>query len=340
LTAGIWARRRLPKATTVFDAYWRFAAERQRIFRRRLLGVDWTTNDPVLTRFRFTNAYRASDRTTQFLIERVIYDADRSWKDTFVRVILFKLFNRIETWQLLDGTGSRVCEATLDVARLQRTLDHAVAIGERIYSAAYIIPPASSFGAVRKHTNHLRLLKRMLRDSVDARVGAARSLRECYEILISQPSIGRFLGYQFAIDLNYSPHLNFSEDDFVMPGPGALDGLSKCFSDLGDFAPEDVIRWTADTQREQFEARGIAFDDLWGRPLQLVDCQNIYCEISKYARVAHPEFRGVAGRTRIKQQFVPRGDILTAWYPPKWGLNTRIRDWLSATPASAMGPGA
>jgi hypothetical protein len=302
--------------------------------------MDWTTNDPVLMRFRFTNAYRASDRTTQFLIQQVIYDSDWAWRDTFVRVILFKLFNRIETWRLLDSEASPVREVTLDVRRLEKTLDQAIAAGTRIYSAAYIIPPASSFGATRKHANHLRLLERMLRDRVDERVSAARSLRECYEILVAQPSIGRFLGYQFAIDLNYSPHLLFSEDDFVMPGPGALDGLAKCFSDLGDLAPQDVIRWTVETQREQFETRGIAFDDLWGRPLQLIDCQNIYCEVSKYARVAHPEVRGVAGRTRIKQQFVPRAESLTAWYPPKWGLNVRVRDWLRATRASTVRAGS
>ena len=49
------------KATPVFDAYWTFAAERQRMFMRRVLGSTppWT-NDPVFEQYRFTNTYRVS----------------------------------------------------------------------------------------------------------------------------------------------------------------------------------------------------------------------------------------------------------------------------------------
>jgi alpha-glutamyl/putrescinyl thymine pyrophosphorylase clade 1 len=52
---------------------------------------------------------------------------------------------------------------------------------------------------------------------------------------------------------------------------------------------------------------GLDFPGLFGRPLQPIDCQNLFCEISKYARVAHPEVGGVANRTRIKQSYHPSG---------------------------------
>ena len=38
-----------------------------------------------------------------------------------------------------------------------------------------------------------------------------------------------FLAYQYLIDLNYAAGLGFSEMDFVVPGPGARDGIRKCF---------------------------------------------------------------------------------------------------------------
>src|SRR5205814_2907561 len=123
---------------------------------------------------------------------------------------------------------------------------------ERIYSAAYMIPPASSFGAVRKHANHLRFIAHLLRDRVDEHVARCRSLQNVYDTLLAQPSVGPFLAYQFAIDLNYGPHLAFSEAEFVVPGPGARDGLAKCFSSFGDLTAEEVIRWTAETQDAQF----------------------------------------------------------------------------------------
>ena len=58
----------------VFDAYWRFAAERQQVFYRRARREPppWT-DDPILDRFKFCNAFRASDRVSQYLIREVIY---------------------------------------------------------------------------------------------------------------------------------------------------------------------------------------------------------------------------------------------------------------------------
>jgi hypothetical protein len=49
------------------------------------------------------------------------------------------------------------------------------------------------------------------------------------------------------------------------------------------------------------------------------------CEVDKYARAAHPDISGYSGRTRIKQRFAPLDNALTAWFPPKWGIN--VLDW-------------
>lgn len=70
----VFARLSPAVPTTVYETYWRFAAERQRIFFQRARGEQppWS-EDPILERFKFTNAYRASDRVSQFLIGNVIY---------------------------------------------------------------------------------------------------------------------------------------------------------------------------------------------------------------------------------------------------------------------------
>lgn len=51
----------------------------------------------------------------------------------------------------------------------------------------------------------------------------------------------------------------------------------------------------ADSQEDQFERLGIQFESLSGRRLQLIDCQNLFCEVDKYARRAHPDVRGFRG---------------------------------------------
>ena len=58
------------KKTKVYDTYWQFACERQNIFMRKLMGGKCNlTNDMILREYKFTNAYRASDRVSQYLIE-------------------------------------------------------------------------------------------------------------------------------------------------------------------------------------------------------------------------------------------------------------------------------
>lgn len=315
------------EVTPVYDAYWRFAAERQSIYFRRLahLRGPWTT-DPILKQFRFTNAYRAADRVSQFLIRSVIYGEglDRSPTETIFRILLFKIFNKIDTWEVLTSQLGNLTWRDFRVAEYDRVLSSVLRNGGKIYSGAYIMPPVrigDSDGI--KHRGHLRLIDLIMRDGISRRLADASGLREVYEILLSYPSIGPFLGYQLAIDLNYSEALSHEEAEFVVAGPGALDGISKCFSNLDGLSAADIVEFMTDRQEIEFERLGLTFRTLFGRKLQLIDCQNLFCEISKYSRVSHPEFRGAAGRTRIKQIFHDHGPIEAPFFPPKWKLDTK-----------------
>ena len=80
-----------------------------------------------------------------------------------------------------------------------------------------------------------------------------------------------------------------------------------------------------DNQQHELAHYGLDFQDLFGRPLALIDCQNLFCETDKYARVAHPEAAGLGARTRIKQKYVSGRDVALPFFPPKWGLNERVR---------------
>jgi hypothetical protein len=312
------------RTTPVFETYWRFAFERQQIFFKRFWGLPppWT-DDPILRTFRFTNVYRVCDRVSQYLIRRVIYEGDQSEEEIFFRTLLFKFFNRIETWELLQGGIGPVCWRTFDLDRYDRLLGDALRNGMRLYSAAYIMP-CPPFEAGRKHKNHLVLLVKMMRDGLPLKVAKARSLRDVFFLLRSYPSVGDFLAFQFAIDLNYSPLISFSEMDFVVAGPGARSGIRKAFHDTCELRDEDVIRAVTEHSAGEFERRALKFRVLWGRPLQLIDCQNLFCEVDKYSRVAHPEMNS-SSRTRIKQRFVPQARPTPQWYPPKWGLQPESR---------------
>jgi len=325
-SAVLFTRLAPAKVTVVYDTYWRFAAERQRVFFRRLDGdaPPWT-DDPILRQYKFTNAYRASDRVSQYLIKNVIYEGDQSPDEIFFRTLLFKFFNKIETWELLRRDFGIPSFNDYSLKRYERVLDKAATDGLRIYSAAYIMPSGGQLLlAERKHSMHLKLLDRMMRDRLPQRLGEAPSMKEAFELLRSYPTIGNFLAYQYVTDLNYSDVLNFSEMEFVVPGPGARDGIRKCFADLGGLNETEIIKVMADRQQAEFNRLGLKFQSLWGRPLQLIDCQNLFCEVDKYARINHPDISGITGRTRIKQKYRFNPTSITLWYPPKWGLNELI----------------
>src|SRR5438105_1255636 len=103
--------------TIAYETYWRFAAERLAIFYRRLRDPvgPWTT-DPILRAYRFTNAYRATDRVSQYLIREVQYRPDRSQepREVFFRTIFFKLFNKIETWEAMECAHGPLSWRTVD----------------------------------------------------------------------------------------------------------------------------------------------------------------------------------------------------------------------------------
>lgn len=311
---------RLFITSPVFDTYWRFAALRQHAYMNRLSGAPgpWST-DPILRAHRFTNCYRASDRVSQYLINEVAYSGLQDPQEIVFRVLLFKFFNKIETWELLKEELGPLTWDGFRVDRYDAVLSEASRSGRTLYSAAYVIP-APRLGAVRKYTNHLRLLGLMMESNLPKRLRDSSDMSEAFGQLRAFPGIGDFLAFQFLIDLNYSALLDFDEMEYVVAGPGARDGIRKCFGARANGVEAEVIRYMAESQDEHFARLGLHFEGLRGRPLQLIDCQNLFCETDKYARVAHPEVSGISGRTRIKQRFRPSRQPLTASFPPKWGI--------------------
>ncbi len=315
--------------TKIYDKLWWLAAERQNIFIKRLKNDPhpWTI-DSILNRHKFTNAYRASDRVSQYLIRNVIYQGNQSVEEVLFRILLFKFFNKIETWEVLKNSLATISYRNYDYSKYNEILLNEMNLGKRIYSPAYIMPSGkSSFGNSKKHQNHLQLLELIMKNDLANKLAKISTMKDLFLELKGYPMIGDFLAFQLAIDINYSELTSFDEMEFVVPGPGALSGISKCFSDTGGLSAEDIINRMAQIQDREFERLGIEFNDLWGRPLQLIDIQNLFCEIDKYSRVAFPELMGNSKRTRIKQIFKENQTPIDIWYPPKWKLNDRILDW-------------
>lgn len=312
----------------IFDLYWKFAAWRQEVFFRRIKNESpppWT-DDPIMQTYKFCNAYRASDRVSQYLIRDVIYRGSQNEEEVLFRILLFKIFNKIETWQYLERELGTVELSGFKFNVYSKLLQKAMDAGRVIYTSAYMSCATKAYGYHKKHENHLALIEEMLEDRLVDKITQAKSLEEVFQAIAKYRLLGKFMAYQLATDINYSEIIDFDEDTFTVAGPGAERGISKCFSDRGGKSNADIIRWMTENQEAQFKRLGIDFQDLWGRPLKAIDCQNLFCEVDKYCRVAHPEL--TSNRTKIKAKFSPTPQLIEYFYPPKWGINDRVRETL------------
>lgn len=310
----------------VYELYWYYASQRQAMFERRVAGQPgpWT-DDRILSTFKFCNVYRAADRVSQYMIRDVCYhDEDCTPQDRIFQIVAFRTFSKIETWRSVRAELGRY--PTLDDladGRFTAALNTTGAANAGLYTGAFILCATDAYGQGRKHLNHVELWRHMfLADDLADRILDAPSLRHIYDLLHGYPLMGDFMSYQTAIDLNYSPLLAFSENDFTQPGPGALRGIRKCFEDLGDYSPTEVIMWMLERQEIEMRRLGLDFRGLFGRPLHAIDCQGLFCETDKYCREAVPDL--ASARSRIKARFNQSPTVLRLFFPPKWGINEAL----------------
>jgi hypothetical protein len=313
-----------------YQYYFYFIQERMNIFWKRYEGqYSNFTSDKILANHKFTNVYRAQDRVSQFLIKEVIYPTNTYDElDVLFRILLFKVFNNINTWNFLESALGDIKISSFNVDKMSILLSDRIK-STPIFSPAYMMTGSHSRYAQykSKHEKWLRMIDReMIKGKRFQRIVNAKSLEQVYHILLECSFLGSFLAYQYAIDFNYSQTIDFDENSFVKAGIGALRGIKKCFKDLGSYSPEDCIRYTQDNLDVFQKKYGYAdFKPLFTRLPQLIDLQNCFCETDKYLRVKLPELR--VDNMRIKQKFVHPKQNINFFFPPKWGINKNLRSW-------------
>jgi hypothetical protein len=306
-----------------FKFYFYFMQERMKLFWNRYdQKSTYMVDDDVLNRHRFTNVYRATDRVSQYLIKNVIYSGEQSLdpESLLLNILVFKVFNRISTWETIKKEFGNLDVRSFKPKKLSSILDVKIE-KEPIFNPAYIMTASSDKYRylARKHERWLEMIdKEIIKPRLFAKILEAKSLEEIYLLLHSCTFIGPFLSYQYAIDFNYSPVINFNENSFVKAGIGAQRGIRKCFEDLGSHTYEDAIKFTQenlDLYREKFN---YTFKNLFDHAPTLIDLQNCFCETDKILRVKMPQIS--EGNSRIKQVYREDQDNLEFFFPPKWNI--------------------
>ncbi|EIN11463.1 hypothetical protein PUNSTDRAFT_50445 [Punctularia strigosozonata HHB-11173 SS5] len=352
-----------PRAVTVLrpellDGFYDFMAARHQAFERRYAHADgfpptpltdpasvdeyevqqlepseWS-DDKILQKYSFANVYRMLDAGTQYLITNVINEGPQDLEETFFRVLLYRCFNKIDTWELLvDGLGEdkltyAYFQTPAGMAAYEGILRRARGRRQALYTAAYIIP-APPLGRAQNMENHLRMIRLMMDTGLPHELAKVKHLRDAYEIMHLYPSMGPFLAFQLALDLNMTPYLNWSENEWAPDGPGSRACLRKIFGDSSAGVESHLMIHLAspEVQRAHWERIGYtpslhpALPPLpanakgWTKGvngvgkglhagISVVDVEHSLCEAEKYYRIRYPDVKGA--RTEVKP-YKPKG---------------------------------
>lgn len=329
-----------------FDYYLYWISERMNIFWRRYednpIRIEssksifekqdkkiWS-EDKIFQDYKFTNVYRCLDRVSQYLIKEVICKkGNYSEKDIIWRILLFKHFNKIETWKLLEKKFNDITydDSFDQISKYLDSLKDTV-----LYSNAYML--TSSFMKKKstmdmygikigssKAFSYMKILNFYLKkENYSSIILKSSSLEDLYRNLIKINTVGNFLAMQYSIDLNYSEVFNFDENEFIIPGPGAIRGIDRCFNGqkrIQDYV--EIIKWVQENLDSLLEEKGYNVRFLPNRKPTLIDVQNIFCETDKYMRGIGSIQEGVNGK-RIKQNFKESSNKIEYFFPKKWNV--------------------
>ena len=193
------------KLSPVIDTLFQWMTERHAIHQRRLAGQSWPwTDDPILQQHNFTNVFRVYDRVTQYIICNVIEKGDQDFHETCFRVILFRCFNRISTWELLLAHFGELTWRDFNLIAYENVLYEEYRQNNKLYGSSYILPAPELGGtsldgskSKANYANHLRLLKVMMETDLPGQLAQLSELSDAWERISMYPGMGVFLSFQY-----------------------------------------------------------------------------------------------------------------------------------------------
>lgn len=307
-----------------------FVVKRHQIHLKRMNGQakPWTT-DPILQNYRFTNVFREYDRETRNLI-RLVHKSDKlNWYEKLINIILFRLWNKAETFEGLGGPWSFSSFTSQEsfMNALASALQRAETVGAtnswftgafmtsglnqglrkiEIYEQKAIDYPnflRPLFGAAKAFLYIVYLIHK--KPHQPAFIDSPEHVLELCEQV---SGVGDFLSYQMFVDMTYLDWFPFSENEFVVSGPGCHMGLNFLFDDgfgnsidpRNGYSDEELLYWLRDNQDRFFADMNLnPASVFWDRPkgdqrLNIMSLENCFCEFSKWVRL----YRGQSAKLR------------------------------------------
>lgn len=299
--------------------FYDFVTERYKIHIRKDFlkqKAPWT-NNPILLQYKFCNIRREHDRQSQYLIKNISANPCLSIEDKIVNSFYFRAWNNWDTMKDLGGPWPAKSLYSSQMKEQVRPIYQKLATEDpdrKWWSSAY------NQGGTKqawRYPNPNRKVDK--EDYIPLRVFHigpwlkehntiekllnASDQKVAFEAIREIQGFADFLAYQIFVDLTYIEDFPFSENEFVVAGPGCRNGLNKLFDDYDGLTLEEALFWLADNIDEIFNKihppfwAGRLFVDLpqEDRFFSVMCLENCMCEFCKYIRTVEGN-----GRPRVK----------------------------------------
>lgn len=296
-----------------------FVTERYKIHIRKDFlkqKAPWT-NNPILSQYKFCNIRREHDRQSQYLIKNISTNPCLSLEDKIVNSFYLRAWNNWDTMKDLGGPWTAKSLYSSQMKEQVRSIYHQLASEDpdrKWWSSAY--NQGGTKQAWRYPDPNEKINKE---DDIPLRVFHigpwlkehntvekllnASDQKAAFEAIKEIQGFADFLAYQIFVDLTYIEEFPFSENEFVVAGPGCKKGLNKLFDDYNGLTHEEALFWLADNIDEIFNEvhppfwAGRLFVDLpqEDRFFSVMCLENCMCEFCKYIRTVEGN-----GRPRVK----------------------------------------
>lgn len=310
----------------------KFVIDRYKIHTRKdikRLPAPWTKN-PVLQEFKFTNVRREHDKQTQYLIDNIVRNDKLTLEDKIVNCFMFRAWNNWDTLkdfgfpypsEILYDPGLkeevRPIYKELSSNNLKR-LWWSNAFNQGGFKMVWGYPDGTARslyereGAARHHEPDIPLRPfhigpYLKKHKIVKRILACEDQKEVFDVIKTVPGYADFMAYQVFVDLTYIKEFPFSENEFVVAGPGCKKGIDLIFEDKGGMDYSECMFWLRDainssrnslfhsSELEEFDDGFPLYDPIklfwdlpkYDREMNVMSIENCMCELSKYVKAVN-----------------------------------------------------
>ena len=248
------------------------------------------TQDTILSMYRFTNIRREQDKNSKYLLKMMREHGNKLTLNTLCNIMLFRLFNKIETYELLEGW---VDFEHYNLSKIQEQLYIKADLpeGYRYFTNAYLSSGMKKefnkyFPKQKVRVMNIPNTVALFGAKVYEDVKQAKQPQEVIDAFKQIKGISDFLAYQLFVDLTYLDDFPWSENEFVMSGPGCSLGLSYLFDDKGGLEDEELLFWLRDNCPI---TRDWCLEHMMDLPeedryMNVMSLENCMCELGKYMK--------------------------------------------------------